>query len=582
MITLVNRLRRALYRAGVLKAQRLPVPVISVGNITMGGAGKTPAVIAIARALSERGLRVGVLTRGYGRSGDGGPVESLDPDRFGDEPVLIKKHVPNANVIVGVNRYVNAMRYPCDVFVLDDGFQHLQIHRDLDIVIDAPSRLHRESRAAMQHADIVLTRDLRLSIPDTLRGKRVFAFAGLANNDQFFEALRREGLNVVGTRGFGDHHRYSNQEIAAIRSESADVFVTTEKDAVKISDPSIVAVPAEMIIPREAMERIITTASSGVAASQTADGGLRARPRKNVIVQALEYAAYRAVARLASRVSDDGVQRWGARLGRLARRVLRRRDRLAMRNLTNVFPAKSERERRAILNASWTHFGREALGYIRLQNMPLDQIAARCPFVNAEILDEALARGNGAVLISAHYGGWEVAGLAIMSRFKNVRTVARRLDNEILERDLARIRARTGAEVIDRRKAARPLMRGLSENAVIILLPDQAVLPREGMLVPFLGRSAWTTPAPAKMAVRAGSTIVFAFCIPDGARHRLEFEDPIRVDQLSEAERTDEALTTRINDVISRRITERPELWLWMHDRWKGTAPGESERTNGE
>lgn len=302
--------------------------------------------------------------------------------------------------------------------------------------------------------------------------------------------------------------------------------------------------------------------------------------KKNAILQRIEYAAYRFAAKRAANASDASIERWGAILGRTARRVLRRRDKLAMRNLAIAFPEKTSAERRAILNTSWIHFGREALGYLRLQNMTLHEIAARCPLVGAEIVDEALARGNGVVLISGHYGGWEVAGLALMSRFRNVRTVARRLDNELLERDLSRLRAQTGAEVVERRKAARALLKGLAQNAVIVLLPDQAVQPREGVFVPFMGRKAWTTPAPAKMAVHAGSTIVFAFCIPDGARHRLEFEEPIRVDQLSEAEAGDEALTARINDVISRRIVARPELWLWMHDRWKGTAPGESQGSN--
>jgi KDO2-lipid IV(A) lauroyltransferase len=303
--------------------------------------------------------------------------------------------------------------------------------------------------------------------------------------------------------------------------------------------------------------------------------------KKNPILQRIEYAAYRFVANRVAGASDDAILRWGARLGNASRRILRKRDRLAMRNLAIAFPEKSDSERRAILNASWIHFGREALGYLRLQNMPLEEIAARCPFVNAEILDEGLARGNGVLLLSGHYGGWEVAGLAIMSRVRNVLTVARKLDNDLLERDLSRLRAQTGAAVVERRKAARSLMKALAQNDVIVLLPDQAVQPREGILVPFMGRAAWTTPAPAKMAIRAGSTIVFAFCIPDGARHRLEFEEPIRVDQLSEGERTDEALTARINDVISRRIAARPELWLWMHDRWKGTAPGESQGSNG-
>jgi len=227
------------------------------------------------------------------------------------------------------------------------------------------------------------------------------------------------------------------------------------------------------------------------------------------------------------------------------------------------------------------HFGRETPEGIRLQDMSLEEIAERCPVVNAEILHDGIARGRGVILVSAHYGGWEVAGLAIMSQVKNVHTVRRPLDNEYLERDLARVQARTGVVVLDRRKAARSLMKALSQNAVVVLVPDQAVLPREGILAPFMGRKAWTTPAPAKLALRLGSTIVFAFCIPDGARHRLEFEGPIRVDQLNDDDRTAEALTARINDVISRRIAARPELWLWMHDRWKGTASGESERANG-
>ena len=306
------------------------------------------------------------------------------------------------------------------------------------------------------------------------------------------------------------------------------------------------------------------------------------RRRKSLFVQRSEYALYRAVAAVARRLSDRGVQRWGARLGGLARRVLRSRDRLAMRNLRATFPQMGEAERRRILNACWQHFGRETLTTIRMQNLPIEEIAASCPFVNAHLLEQAIGRGRGVILISAHYGGWEVGGLALMSLVKNVRTITRPLDNQFLERDLARIRSRTGAEVLDRKRAAREMMQALSDNAVVVLLPDQAVLPREGVRVPFLGRAAWTTPVPAKMALRRSSAIVFAFCIPHETGHRLEFENPIRVDQLSAAESDPVVLTERINDVIARRITDHPELWLWMHDRWKGTATGESEGVNGE
>lgn len=301
-----------------------------------------------------------------------------------------------------------------------------------------------------------------------------------------------------------------------------------------------------------------------------------ARRKKNALLQRVEYAAYRGVSALVRSASEETVARWGTRLGALAERVLGKRNRVALRNLRAAFPQKSDSELKTILRECWRHFGREALGYLRVHTLPVEEIAARCPIINEHYLAEAIADGNGVILMSGHYGGWEIAGLVITLKLSHVLTVARPLDNELLEADLARLRERTGAEVVDRRRAARALMKTLAGGGVIILLPDQAVQPKEGVLVPFLGRPAWTTPTPAKMALRAGSTIVFGFCIPDGTRHRLELEEPIRMDRLSEDERDPVALTKRFNDVISARIAARPELWLWMHDRWKGTGEGES------
>jgi KDO2-lipid IV(A) lauroyltransferase len=302
--------------------------------------------------------------------------------------------------------------------------------------------------------------------------------------------------------------------------------------------------------------------------------------RKNPLLQRVEYAAYRVAAGAVRRASDETVARWGSRIGAWSRRVVRRRDRLALRNLRVSFPSKDDRELREILDKCWQHFGREMLMFLRAQSYTLDELSERCPFVDEHILAESRARGRGTMLISAHFGGWEIAGLALMAHIDDVVTVARPLDNELLERDLAQIRARTGVEVVDRRRAARTLMKGLSRNAVTVLLPDQAVQQREGVLVPFLGRDAWTTDAPAKLALHAGADIVFAFCMPDGLRHRLEFEGPIRVGELTGEERDPKRLTARINEVISRRITAHPELWLWMHDRWKGTGEGTQQHGN--
>ena len=256
-----------MYGRGLLRSRRLPCPVVSIGNLSTGGAGKTPAVIALASALSARGAKVAVLTRGYGRrdTGASGLVDSLDAGRFGDEPVLIKKRVSNADVIVGSNRYENAIRYianhSCDLFLLDDGFQHLQIERDLDVVIDSPgAAFYREGRSALRDADIVVPRRMALTIPQSVAGRKALAFAGLANNNQFFESIRNAGVEVCSAMSFPDHHRYSPQDLQAIddaaASSGAEVIVTTEKDAVKLDRRDIIAIPADFVFDPAVIERV--------------------------------------------------------------------------------------------------------------------------------------------------------------------------------------------------------------------------------------------------------------------------------------------------------------------------------------
>jgi len=287
------RLRAAAYRRGLLKTIRLPAPVVSVGNLTFGGTGKTPTVLALARDLARRGRRPAVLTRGYRRRGSKplvliGPEAGATAEAAGDEPLEMARRLPGVPVIVDADRARGgreALRLGADVLLLDDGFQHLTLARDLNLLlIDAgnpwgggrlpPRGKLREPVAAVRRADAVLVTklgesgktfdavvaDIRRLAPDMpvlgsrlapgrwltaagprpvneLAGRRVFAFAGIARPGGFVEVLRALGAEVVGTRWFDDHHRYRASDLRRLAAEAEGlgaVPVTTSKDAVKL------------------------------------------------------------------------------------------------------------------------------------------------------------------------------------------------------------------------------------------------------------------------------------------------------------------------------------------------------------
>jgi tetraacyldisaccharide 4'-kinase len=262
--------------------RRLSSPVISVGNLSVGGTGKTPLVAHIAQWLLARGERPAILSRGYGRQDpiDGVVVVSdadgrlADVDRAGDEPLMLARMVPEAIVAVCEDRYLAgalAERLGATVHVLDDGFQHVQLARDLDILVTRPGEIAngrvlpfgrlRESAAAAARADIVVVMDadedaarseaweLGISQFATARRKlgptgttvatdaAVFAVAGIGQPQQFFEMLREAGYRVVGTLAFRDHHRYDANDVARIavaaRGAGTGTVVTTAKDAVR-------------------------------------------------------------------------------------------------------------------------------------------------------------------------------------------------------------------------------------------------------------------------------------------------------------------------------------------------------------
>jgi tetraacyldisaccharide 4'-kinase len=269
--------RRRWYAAHPSRRQRLARPVISVGNLTVGGSGKTPVVEALARLLVGAGERPAILTRGYARPRPRSGVTVVsDPSQViatyadaGDEPLMLARALPGVPVLVGADRGASGRyaegQFDTTVHILDDGFQHLRLDRDLDLLlVDAsvldervlPAGRLREPIAAARCADAVLVVEGRPTpaptggqqrvnaTPDDLartlgeKDRPVFAVAGVARPDRFFSDLRGAGWQVAGTIAFRDHHRFTAGDIDRIRagakSAGAEIVLTTAKDAIRL------------------------------------------------------------------------------------------------------------------------------------------------------------------------------------------------------------------------------------------------------------------------------------------------------------------------------------------------------------
>ncbi len=299
----------------------------------------------------------------------------------------------------------------------------------------------------------------------------------------------------------------------------------------------------------------------------------RKRGKSRLLIWA-EYALFRALLAGVRGLSEARLETWSGRVGRFASRVLASRTRVAMRNLRAVFSDRPERELRRIADACWHHYARSILDYFRAIDEEPAAIAARFRFsALRDEFFESLRKGP-ALILFAHYGNWEMAAFLGPLVERHITAVARKLDNPLIDRRVLRSRERGGISFLERRRAARELVRALDRGDVVAMVVDQAVKPREGILSPFLGRPAWTTTAPARLALRFGVPIWCLHTVAAAGGIEVTIDPPILATSGEEGEPAVAAITARINDAFSRRILERPELWLWMHDRWKG-APVE-------
>ncbi len=299
------RLRRSLYANEILLPKRLPARVVSVGNLTVGGTGKTPVTATLTRLFQFYGRRVAILSRGYGGQNSGvtcisdGQQIYQKPPLVGEEAYWLARTLPGAAVYTGASRYAAGQlaweQFKPDLFILDDGFQHFQLHRDLDIVLlDAaapfgnghllPRGTLREPKSALTAAQVlILTRfqedrdrqtltDLQTALPlktvltaaiaptaarlfpdgqvappSSLEGQALFAFAGLARPEVFQRSLEDLGVRLAGFQAFPDHHAFAPAELAALVREAqaagAAALITTAKDWARLGEQWDAALP---------------------------------------------------------------------------------------------------------------------------------------------------------------------------------------------------------------------------------------------------------------------------------------------------------------------------------------------------
>jgi KDO2-lipid IV(A) lauroyltransferase len=274
------------------------------------------------------------------------------------------------------------------------------------------------------------------------------------------------------------------------------------------------------------------------------------------------------------------VVRTGRGLGLIWYRVHRSRRRIADANLAAAFPGRPASERRAIARAAFAHFIAQAFATLKFSTLSSRQMLARVEVDGEERVRLAYAQGKGVLFVTGHFGFWELHAIAHPLLFEPIGLLARALDNARMNALLERVRQCTGNTVIYRQGSVRRVMRMLHERHGVAVLIDQHIHGPDAVYIEFFERPAATASAVAALALRTGCPVVPVFALPlAGGRYRLIYEHPVAPP--AEASEVSESaireFTQRCTDVLEMYVRRHPEMWLWMHRRWRddGSSPSD-------
>jgi len=287
----------------------------------------------------------------------------------------------------------------------------------------------------------------------------------------------------------------------------------------------------------------------------------------------VEYTLVRMLIKLVGVMPDSVVRASGTALGFAFYAIDGPHRRIAHRNLAAAFPGRSEAERRAIARAAFAHFGRLLFQLLAFSTLSPQAMLKRVEFEGEERARLAYAQRKGVLFFTGHFGFWELHAMVHALQIEPIGLLARALDNPHLNELLERIRQRTGNSVIYRRGTIRRVMRALDSGQGVAVLIDQHIMGRDAIYVDFFERPAATTSVVAALALRTGAPVVPVFALPlANGRIRVIYEHPVEPPR-GQTEDAVREFTQRCTDVLEMYVRRHPDLWLWMHRRWRDTGP---------